>query len=59
VVNTARRMLDEAAAGGIVVSDTIFAQLPGQSSAAAQAVDLGEIKLRGRDAPMHLWRIFP
>jgi class 3 adenylate cyclase len=57
-VNTARRMLDVAAAGGTIVSDAIFAQLSDDLTT-AQAVDLGEIKLRGRDAPVRLWRIHP
>jgi class 3 adenylate cyclase len=58
VVNTARRMLDVAADGGTIVSDAIFAQLP-HDLTTTWAIDLGEIKLRGRDAPVHLWRIRP
>lgn len=61
VVNTARRMLDIATAanGGIVVSDKSI--VPGRENGtmSSMAVDLGSIKLRGRDAPVHLWRIPP
>jgi adenylate cyclase len=59
VVNTTRRMLDIASEGApcIVVSDAIVRALPVADPTAALAVDLGEIKLRGRDAPVHLWRI--
>ncbi len=56
VVNTARRMLDVAADGGTIVSDAIFARLAANLTT-TRAVDLGAIKLRGRDAPVHLWRI--
>lgn len=61
VVNTARRMLDVAAADedSIVVSGAVLAAVPSAGAAAAKAVDLGEIRLRGRDAPLHLWRISP
>jgi adenylate cyclase len=61
VVNTARRMLDVAAEkpGGIVISDAMLDRDPASGSAISTGVDLGDVKLRGRDAPVHLWRISP
>jgi class 3 adenylate cyclase len=59
VVNTARRMLDVAITGpgGIVASGAIVAHMSGNASDVSLGVDLGEVKLRGRGAPVHLWRI--
>ena len=57
VVNTARRMLDVAAIeGGIVVSEAVVGEAPAGADAGA---DLGEVKLRGREASVRLWRISP
>jgi class 3 adenylate cyclase len=59
VVNTTRRMLDVASEGTvcIVVSEALLGELPGDNPTAESKSDLGQIKLRGRDAPVHLWRI--
>ena len=56
VVNTARRVLDETGDGITLATDALRDALP-RAAARDGLQDLGETALRGRAAPVRLWRI--
>ena len=53
-VNIASRLEGEAPPGGILISDVVQAQVAGK--AGGTFVDAGEVKLRGFDTPLRVWR---
>jgi adenylate cyclase len=56
VVNTARRILDQAAPGAVLATDEVIKALGGGSDAAGFS-PLGEAVLRGRGGGVMLWRL--
>ncbi len=53
-VNIASRLEGEAPPGGILISDIVQAQVVGKID--VTFVDAGEVKLRGYDTPLKVWR---
>ena len=59
-VNTAHRLVDIAADGQIVISASVYKNLGVDSSPllqASQFESMGEVEIRGKDEPEHLYRI--
>lgn len=53
-VNIASRLEGEAPPGGILISDIVHAQVAGKIG--VTFIDAGEVKLRGFDTPLRVWR---
>ncbi|MBK8905993.1 MAG: response regulator [Anaerolineaceae bacterium] len=59
-VNTAHRLVDIAADGQIVISESVYKNLGVDSSPllqASQFESMGEVEIRGKDEPEHLYKI--
>lgn len=59
-VNTAHRLVDIAADGQIVISESVYKNLGVATSPLLQAnqlVSMGEVEIRGKDEPEHLYKI--
>lgn len=59
-VNTAHRLVDIAADGQIVISESVYKNLGVDSSPLLQAnqlISMGEVEIRGKDEPEHLYTI--